>query len=175
MAMNKSFILFVVTMLLLTICMSVGLTQQQDVQAGKNEGPLFIFDPIKPALRRSGVPALLPAFLPQVDRKHPLPVVLKSAGKSGYNILIATDLPCDGQNNCLYGTLQGSVSPFKREGVPVKLNNGIQAEYIDYECHAYCSEAYVRWKQNGFFYSIGIKGGEKNDLLQIANSVSTYR
>ena len=136
----------------------------------------FIFQQIEPTLRReSRVPLRLPGFLPDVDAEHPVHAILRSATSSNYDILLAVEEPCRGQNNCLYGSVHGNASPFtleedERPSIPIKLRGGIKGQFVESVCHAYCSEAYVRWSENGFYYSVGIKAGKKEVLIGVANS-----
>ena len=156
---------------------SNGLTQSsapalQPEKAGDH--PSFVFSDIETALRRnSHVPLRLPSFLPYVDQEHPIHAIVQAAGSSGYKILLATVLPCEGQNNCSYGSLRGSTSPITLEsksGVPVNLRGKIKGKFIKSVCHAYCSEAIVQWHEGGFYYAIGIKAESKNVLMRVANS-----
>jgi len=141
-------------------------------------GVLTVFQEVEPALRRdSGVPPMLPRFLPFTDAAHPIHAVVQSATTSGYSILLANALPCEGANWCLYGTVSGSTKPTSREGkagraVPVLLQGGIKASFFDSECDTHCSQAYVEWQEKSYYYSIGIKGPSpmRNTLVKVANS-----
>jgi hypothetical protein len=163
--------------------LSYSLSAQQGADAGGSQLPsaptaLAVFRQVEPTLRReSNVPLKLPRFLPFMDESHPIHAVVHSATTSGYSILLANALPCDGANWCLYGTVRGSAQPISREGkagkaVPVLLRGGIRASFFDSECDTYCSQAYVDWQQNGYYYSIGIKGPTpmKRILIKVANS-----
>jgi len=135
----------------------------------------FIFSKIEPTLHRtSRVPARLPSFLPGVDREHPIDAILISASSSGYEILLAMEPDCQGQNVCLYGSVFGSAAPIKlagrSSGIPVKLRRGIQGRFIDAECHAYCNQSYVKWSEGGFYYAVGIKAEKKENMIRVANS-----
>lgn len=141
-------------------------------------GVSVVFQEVEPALRReSNVPLKLPRFLPFMDKAHPIHAVVQSATTSDYSILMANELPCEGANWCLYGTARGSTKPISREGkagkaVPVLLQGGIKASFFDSECDTYCSQAYVEWQENGYYYSIGIKGPNpmRAILIKVANS-----
>jgi len=90
-----------------------------------------------------------------------------------YDILLATKVPCEGGNACSYGTVQAQKSAFEvPEGKPtdVALGAGITGQFFPSECHVFCSEAYVRWRENGTFYSIGVKAGRKAGLLRAVKS-----
>jgi len=135
----------------------------------------FIFHDIEPELRsKTGIPLRLPGFLPDVDAEHPIYATVESATQSGYEILLAVILPCTGGNNCLYGTVAASSSPFELENeakpVPVKLTHGIEGQFIEFVCHAYCSQAFVRWHEGTYYYSIGIKAEKKQAMIEVANS-----
>lgn len=141
-------------------------------------GTSVVFSEVEPALRKeSSVPPMLPRLLPFMDESHPIHAVLQSATTSGYSILLANALPCEGANWCLYGTVRGSAQPFSSEGkagkaVPVLLRGGIKADFFDSECATYCSQAYVEWHENGYYYSIGIKGPNRmrKILVKVADS-----
>jgi hypothetical protein len=149
-----------------------------DTQVASEPGVSAVFREAESVLRReSGVPPELPRFLPFMDESHPIRAVVQSATASGYSILLANVLPCEGANWCLYGTVKGSTQPIDREGkagkaVPVLLQGGIKASFFDSECDTYCSQAYVDWQENGYYYSIGIKGPNpmRKTLLKVANS-----
>lgn len=127
--------------------------------------------------RESSVPPKLPQYLPFMDESHPVHAVVQSATTSGYSVLLANALPCEGANWCLYGTVRGSAQPFSSDGkagkaVPVLLQGGIRAKFFDSECDTYCSQAYVEWQEDGYYYSIGIKGPNpmRKTMIKVANS-----
>lgn len=132
-----------------------------------------IFEKIEPIIRREcRIPMRLPMFLP--DEKHPIYAVAQTVSRAHYNILLASELPCNGQNSCLYGSIQGSATQFKvnenTEPFKVLLKGYINGQFIKPVCHAYCSEAFVRWREDGFYYSIGIKAERMHSLIGIAES-----
>lgn len=150
----------------------------RDTQSASAPVVTAMFHDVEPSLRReSKVPPKLPRFLPFMDESHPIHAVIQSATSSGYSILLANALPCNGANWCLYGTVRGSAQPFSSEGkagkaVPVLLRGGIKADFFDSECATYCSQAYVEWHENGYYYSIGIKGPNpmRKILVKVADS-----
>ncbi|MGO9642947.1 MAG: hypothetical protein ACLP1Y_16760, partial [Candidatus Acidiferrales bacterium] len=101
------------------------------------QGPSFVFREIEPRIRRdSRVPPMLPGFLPYVDESHPIYAISKSITSSGYDVLLAVELPCKGENRCLYGSVRGSDMPFNHdfnhvspEVIPVILSKGIKGGY----------------------------------------------
>lgn len=171
---------------LLCSCLSIigqvsdTLSAQQRTEAENTQGSSVsaVFRQVEPVLRReSSVPPKLPRFLPFMDESHPIHAVVQSAKASGYSILLANALPCEGANWCLYGTARGSTQPISREGkagkaVPVLLQGGIKASFFDSECDTYCSQAYIDWQENGYYYSIGVKGPNpmRKALIKVANS-----
>jgi ketosteroid isomerase-like protein len=158
-----------------TLGRQIGTLQKSLEPSGRE--PFFIFNKVVPAIRReSRVPPRLPGSLPDVDDAHPIYAILQAANPSGYAILLAFDESCEGQNNCLYGSVEGSFSPFgSEEGkiTPIKLRGGIPAQFVESVCYAYCNQAYVRWSQDGFYYSIGIKAEAMEPLIATANSAAS--
>ena len=158
------------------MCTSASEAQQERARDAKPpvQRPLFVFDKLVPELRRkSNIPPRPPAFLPGVTRKDPIYAILESADNFGYEILLAHDLSCQGENGCLYGSVEAGVSPFNRDGrqgIPLELDRGIKAEFIETICHAYCNESYIQWQEGRFYYSIGIKGEKQAFLTRAANS-----
>lgn len=121
---------------------------------------------------QSKLPLRLPTFLPDTGGQK-IYALLRHADADTYDILLATKVPCEGGNACSYGTVQAQKSPFDPpEGKPtaVALGSGIKGQFFPAECHAFCSEAYLRWRENGVFYSIGVKAGKKTGLLRAAKS-----
>jgi hypothetical protein len=118
---------------------------------------------------------MFPKALPYVTTAEPLYLFVQAVGLSGYSIVLAVvDQPCEGQNWCTYGSLEGSTKPIQNgdlPAIPVHLANGVQASYTKFVCYASCTQAYINWKQNGYYYSIGIKAGKKRQLIEAANSV----
>jgi hypothetical protein len=146
----------------------------EEARQADKSGRAFVFDDVLPIiLRESRVPARLPGFLPGVDKAHPIYVVKREVTPSNYDLLLAVDLPCDGQNNCLYGSVTGSVSPpDKADGTPVSilLKGRLKAAYFRPSCHAYCSEAYVKWREGQYYYAVGLKAGTLPQLRKVAES-----
>ncbi len=146
----------------------------------KTSAPMasFVFRSILPTmLSQSRVPPMLPSFLPGVDEAHPVYALSPSIDSNGYEVVLAVELPCEGEHRCLYGSVRGSRSPFNhtfnnvsRKVVPIKLHKDIKGGFIDAICDTYCTEAYAEWKENGYYYSIGMKAGREMQLVKMANS-----
>jgi len=71
-----------------------------------------------------------------MDQSHPIHALMQSATTSGYSILLANAVPCEGANWCLYGTARGSTQPFSAgekagKAVPALLEGGIKANFFD--------------------------------------------
>jgi hypothetical protein len=121
---------------------------------------------------QSKLPPRLPTFLPDTGGQK-IYALLRHADADSYDILLATKVPCEGGNACSYGTVQAQKSAFVLpEGKPtaIALGDRIMGQFFPAECHAFCGEAYVRWRENGIFYSIGIKAGKRTGLLRSARS-----
>jgi hypothetical protein len=165
--------------LLMIVCATALSSQTQpNAQSGQPTNDLpgipEIFKGFDPRLKALAVPLVLPNTLPYVKASEPLYLSVRSVGLSGYSIVLAVvDQPCEGQNWCTYGSLEGSANPIHISdlpAVPIQLANGVQALYTKSVCSAYCSQAYISWKQDGYYYSIGIKAGKKRQLIEAANS-----
>ena len=162
-----------VTSAMWTVNTPTNRAQPHSDQGRENRGS-FVFEKLGPLIRsKSGVPARFPGFLPDVDRHHPVYAVSKRIDKNGYYVLLALELPCDGQNNCLYGSVQGSTLPLdlhSDSSISVKLKSGINGEFLRSVCRAYCTEAYIKWREGPYHYAIGIKAARMNELVKAANS-----
>lgn len=113
----------------------------------------------------------VPTYLPGTGGQRIFAVIL-GVDASDYNILLATKLPCEGGSACSYGSVRASKYAFDLEGTPtvVTLRNSISAEFFPSSCHAFCSQAYITWKEADVFYCIGVKAAKKLELVKSANS-----
>jgi hypothetical protein len=149
----------------------VGSTQAANDSATAAESSTL--EAVRPKVEgQSKLPLRLPTFLPDTGGQK-IYALLRHVDANSYDILLATKVPCEGGNACSYGTVQAQKSAFEiPEGKPtdVALGGGIKAQFFPAECHAFCSEAYVRWRENGTFYSIGVKAGKKAGLLRAVKS-----
>lgn len=129
------------------------------------------------SLSKIGIPLRFPSFLPETGGAKIFAVVREAdAGK--YNILLATTLPCGGGNACTYGSVEGSkqpLDPVLGRATRIVLGHGIVAYFNATSCSAFCSQAYMRWEENGVFYSIGVKAGKKDDMIKAAQSAIGYK
>ena len=138
-----------------------------------------IFQPLLPGFQeRGGVPARLPAKLPELGQgKDPLYAVLGHADRNAYTIYLSFTPDCNGASVCRLGTLSGqalsalgSKKNAKARANAVRLANGTIGVYAQSECGANCSDSVVRWREGAAEYSAGVKGGSREDVLQLANS-----
>ena len=123
-------------------------------------------------LSKIGIPLRFPRFLPESGGTKIFAVV-REANTSQYNILLATTLPCGGGNACTYGSAEGSpqpLDPVLGKTIRIRLRNGIVGHFTATRCYAFCSQAYMRWEENGILYSIGVKAGKKGDMIKAAQS-----
>jgi len=159
-----------------TVITARGVLAQVDSSSTTSQ-PATLED-LKPEIRtQTKLPLRLPSFLPDTGGQK-IYAVLRHADATDYDILLATKLPCEGGNACSYGTVQARMSAFDPpEGKPVavSLGKGVIGQFFPAKCYAFCSEAYVRWQENGIFYSIGVKAGKKNGLLRAAKSALAKR
>jgi hypothetical protein len=150
---------------------TIGQAQLVDAP-GYGSREKVIFEKIEPIIRHGcRVPLRLPRFLR--DEKQPIYAIAQPVTRFHYKILLATELSCNGQNSCLYGSIQGSATPFKLDKniKPFKVSlMGHDGQFIKPVCHEYCSEAFVQWREGGFYYSIGIKAERMHSLIGIADS-----
>lgn len=150
--------------------------------------------PLRVSLEPTGVPLRLPTKT-FVSGAKPLQVYLDSGNPSanGYDISIGYRKGCDFANSCRIGSVEAGRlserSPSLDKAHPpepdvngvvrhrsdeeagsVSLEGGIQGYFVPWVCGASCNDAQVYWDENGFRYAVGIKVGNKNNLIQMANS-----
>lgn len=121
------------------------------------------------------VPPRLMTYFPGLDKATDLFVNVRRADSRGYEVVVAFDSDCEGQNQCGYAILRGTTAPLKEivpEGkwVPITLRRGINARYYDTECHTYCSYSVVAWAEGNWRYTVEIKAEEKPLVVKAANS-----
>ncbi len=150
--------------------------------------------PLRVSLEPTGVPLRLPTKT-FVNGAKPLQVYLDSGkpNANGYDISIGYRKGCDFANSCRIGSVEArrlsDRSPSLDKAHPpepdvngvvrhrsdeeagsVSLAGGIQGYFVPWVCGASCNDAQVYWDENGFRYAVGIKVGNKNNLIQMANS-----
>ena len=122
---------------------------------------------------KTSIPVRLPTTLPDLGQgSDRLYWVVDKSGAAGYSVLLAFTQDCNGASFCRAGTLTGARAAERITGARrVSLAKGIRGEFSDSFCAAGCSDAVVRWSQNGVFYSAGVKGGSSKDAIVLANAV----
>jgi hypothetical protein len=123
-------------------------------------------------ITKAGIPLRFPKFLPETGGAKIFAIV-REANADQYDVLLATTLPCGGGNACTYGSVEGSkqpLDPVLGKTSRIVLNRGIIGHFTATRCYAFCSQAYIRWEENGIFYSIGVKAGKKEDMIKAAQS-----
>jgi hypothetical protein len=151
-------------------------------------------DPLRKSLETTGVPLRLPTKT-FVSGDKPLQVFLDSGhpNANGYDISIGYRKGCDFANSCRIGTVEArklnASSPSLDKAHPpepdvngvvrhrsdeapvaVQLSGDIQGYFFPWVCGASCNDAQVYWDENGYRYAVGIKVGNKNKLIEMANS-----
>jgi hypothetical protein len=162
---------------LLIIAMLVGgvivLAQDRSQSPSSHVQDSSPFPEIDPsALNKIGIPVRFPIFLPETGGAK-IFAVIREANAGQYNILLAAVLPCGGGNACTYGSVEGSrqpLDPVLGKTIRVVLGDGIVGHFTATQCHAFCSQAYIRWEERGVYYSIGVKAGRKRALIKAAQS-----
>jgi hypothetical protein len=129
------------------------------------------------------VPPMLPPEFP-VEAGQPEIVpfpITTEMGKYLFSLEYGSD--CMGAGACHYGVIGGMSTtapipvhfdtyyPFEAErAVQVELTHGITGYFIDYTCGANCSDATVWWIYEGYQYMLGLKAGQYDYLIAMANT-----
>jgi hypothetical protein len=96
-----------------------------------------------------------------------------SVSKNAYQVIFAaTNEPCDGQHVCSWGSVIASDhrGGFATPAVHVQLASGLEGDFRKAERSAYCGEATLEWREDQYYYTIGIKAGTRDDLVKAVNS-----
>jgi hypothetical protein len=185
---------------LLAILLGLILGGGLALQAGTQPLPpipnaITLFDTIRPTLRRTHIPLRLPTYLPQdlqIEPGYeppPIQAVLPELpSHQGYEVILGYSPTCSGGNACRFGTVAGRLKPAvsieseyagvrRDRGVKspelmqkVKLVHHIEGWFIPWTCGASCSDAKVVWDEYSYRYSVGIKVGDRDSLVKMANS-----
>lgn len=148
-----------------------------------------IFESVLNALRQTGVPLHLPS---QIPLKSPIYAVLWNASKQGYQVAFTTSSDCRA-NYCRNGFISAekllpntpavkseyaflsnpAFRPIARSPDAfgeVQLTKGIQGFFVPWVLGANYSDAKVIWEQSGYRYMVSLKKGDRQTLIDIANS-----
>jgi len=135
--------------------------------------PHTVFAPLLSELEnQTQLPVLLPSWLP--DEKETAPVYAMATEVSGseYRVLLGFTPDCNGGTACRWGEVSGQTGTLTppEGGESINLAQGIKGYFVPATCGANCSDAVVMWEQSGGHYSVGLKAGEKEELIEMANS-----
>lgn len=130
-----------------------------------------IFSEVLPELaEETQVPVVLPTYVP-TDGSNRVYAVLETADASQYQIILGYTEDCQGGTACRLGTVSAqAATSTPLAGEPVALANGITGYFTDAVCGANCSDSTLSWEQNGNRYTVGIKAGQQDTLIKMANS-----
>ena len=117
---------------------------------------------------------------------------LDEATANRYEITIGHSPTCTGGNVCRLGTIAATritkgtpsiVEQYafmkdpkflgRRSKEPmssVKLNQNLTGTFVPWICGANCNDAKVVWDEGQYRYSVGLKVGDRDSLIQMANS-----
>ncbi|MGG6265447.1 hypothetical protein ACQ4M3_05515 [Leptolyngbya sp. AN03gr2] len=159
------------------------------IAQAKNTTPASLFAPILDRLNQTGIPLRLPR---QILASSSLYAVLWSASSNGYEVALTSEPRCR-SNYCRNGLVSAKkltadmpsieqefaflndpkFRPQARSPEPlseVQLANGKQGFFIPWVLGANYSDAKVIWEENGYRYLVSWKKGDRNTLIQLANS-----
>jgi hypothetical protein len=129
--------------------------------------------------KKTSVPWRLPTQGLGLETEDDVFAIVKSADDTTYIVILAATPDCEGQHVCSYGTLIGTSCPLNeidvygltdRRGIPVHLRHGLKGLFYQSICGAYCSGSLVVWTEGKYHYIIGLKAGNKRDMIVSANS-----
>lgn len=129
------------------------------------------FKHLLPALRRTGVPLLLPATLPIPHAYADL-----GAARPRRYIINLGYVPRCGGHACELGHLAAHAipSPFHAPlGHRVKVAQRVSGYFVNFTCGANCGDAFLRLDFRGYRYTFALKAGGKQELLTPARSALT--
>jgi len=132
----------------------------------------------------SGVPPMLPPEFP-IGEDQPLllaDVITWAEGLYEVEVYFSNCRRDGPSGACHYGTAYGKkaastipvgTSTFQfdiADAQPVELAYGITGYFTLGECGASCDDSRVRWVYGGYEYMLGLKGGQLDDVVALANA-----
>ncbi|MBD2345321.1 hypothetical protein [Anabaena subtropica] len=136
--------------------------------------PHRVFKSILPKLKqKTQIKILLPKYIPESDGTNPIYAIVETSTPKKYDILLGFSPDCTGGTACRLGVVSAEAVTRKTPrltGRRVTLAKGITGYFVDFRCGANCSDATLRWRQQGVQYSFGLKAGDRNSLIKMANS-----
>jgi len=144
-----------------------------------------VFAQIAPVVHdKTSVPLRFPTQIRGLDEEKELFAITLSADASGYLVVLGATPECEGEHYCSYGALIGTKAPVKsidfyavkdRKGILVPLRHGIKGYFYEGPCGAYCSDSLIVWTEGSYHYIIGLRAGDKSELIKAANSALEAR
>jgi hypothetical protein len=125
-------------------------------------------------------PVRVPTRLPDMGQgSQRIFAWVERARSQSYSIILGTEAGCTGGNYCRLGTIAaekiaGDSRP-PTGGKNVTLQDGVAGYYFFNECGANCPDNTVVWEQGGVRYTVGIKSGREEQLIQLANATIAGR
>ncbi|MFN2448240.1 MAG: hypothetical protein ABR508_00395 [Candidatus Baltobacteraceae bacterium] len=102
----------------------------------------------------------LPQFLPYVD-VHRTYAIVEEKRASYYSVDFAAVPDCNGAHVCSYAHAIGSRTP-----LPIG--------YRPFRISAYCTDAALAWRQDGYYYELDLKCGTLAELHAMRRSMRRY-
>lgn len=134
------------------------------------------------AIRNTGVPPMLPANFPvSADLPAVVPYPLRT--ETGiYELSLDYGEQCQGAGACHYGMLAGMQTTFSAPvgtsnypfdsalAQPVTLDRGMTGYFVESACGANCGDAIIWWVHGGYQYALGLKAGQRDQVVALANA-----
>ncbi len=120
------------------------------------------------------IPVRVPARLANIGQgDKPVYAAVEMATAERYSLVLGTSAGCSGATYCRLGTIAAEkITPDtirRGGGQRVTLQGGVAGTYFENDCGANCPDNTVEWEQDGVRYSVGIKSGRQEQLVQLAN------
>jgi hypothetical protein len=156
--------------------------------AGQAAGPVLPkvvpveFNLFLQTLTDTDVPLVLPPSFPVEAGQPAIYPAVTTSDTGEYELSLDYGPNCHGAGACHYGSLSGKKvsgsepvgttnSPFDAsQAQKVTLAQGIQGYLIPFTCGASCGDTQVYWIVNGYQYMLGLKGGAKTAVINLANA-----
>jgi hypothetical protein len=123
------------------------------------------------------IPILLPMYLKRFADTPPLDSTIVDSSNGGYFLSI-DPRGCESAHACHIFTVTGyplASSPIAAGRILTILANGTRAFYTHFICGSSCGDSTLVWDTpTGYRYSVGIKAGNENELVRLANSMHRF-
>jgi hypothetical protein len=152
------------------LCAGLGVSAsaaRADQPASRQDTTNPVFAHALKALKRAGVPLLLPTYLPQ----RRVYVWVETAVPGHYALTVDYTPDCRGADACTIGDLDGvRHATGKLDGRRIRLAHGITGYFVPFSCGASCGDSTLSFDWKGYRYTFGLHAGAKPPLLKMANS-----